>query len=79
MLSKEAGMPFIIDKMKDFELIRAINGASIIENASFKPPTSLSQPNIVPRLLSCIYLVLERVIFMSNNKFPPFESHIVVP
>ena len=78
MLSEEAGMSFVTDRMKDFVLIRAINGASMIENASFKPPTSLSQPNIVPRLLSCIYLVLERVIFMSNSKLPPFESRIVV-
>ena len=66
MVREFVGISFVSDSVKDVELIKAIKGASIIPNASFKPPMSLSQPKIVPLLLSCKYLLLERPMTNSN-------------
>ena len=66
MLQTFVGIPFFNDKVKDSELIMVIKGASIITNASFNPPMSLSQAKIVTLFLSCKYLLLDKPITNSN-------------
>ena len=56
------GIPFVTEKEKDVELTIAIIGANIRQNASFKPPISLSQPRIVALLRTCRNFLLDRVI-----------------